>query len=306
MGKYYLLLVAALLLGRLPTRILYAIADLAGIVAFYLNRRARRVVFANLAHVLPVTTPSRRRRRLARAIFLNAARYYADLIRAPHVDIRDLFERYVTIEGLEHLQAAREAGRGIILTSVHYGSPEIVFPILSLLGVPALALTEPLQPKPLSDLVHRLRNSHGQTFRPISLSTIKLAIRILKAGGAVAILADRDVQHTGICVQFCGAPARMPTGVIDLAFRTGATVLPIFMQRLQRGKFRIVIEPPFQLETTGDPALDTRCNVERLLTIFEGYLRRDPAQWIVLEPLWEGCEPAEPRGSINAGANIAV
>ncbi len=51
---------------------------------------------------------------------------------------------------------------------------------------------------------------------------------------------------------------------------------------------------------TDDFDEDVRENTRRLLEIFEAYLRLDPGQWAVLEPIWppsEGKPAATPRAT---------
>jgi len=45
----------------------------------------------------------------------------------------------------------------------------------------------------------------------VGVSAAKETIRTLRRGGSVILVADRDIQGTGIEVPFFGSPARMPT-----------------------------------------------------------------------------------------------
>jgi KDO2-lipid IV(A) lauroyltransferase len=72
-----------------------------------------------------------------------------------------------------------------------------------------------------------------------------------------------------------------------LAVHTGAQVVPAFSHRQGPGRNEVWIEPPLSLERTGDEEHDVRAITEKILARFEEYLRRDPGQWMVLEPVWE-------------------
>ena len=291
MWKYLLLLLSVYLLGWLPARVLYGLANLTGELAYVLFVRVRHNVWDNMRHVMGPATPKAELRRAARQVFRNIARYYVDLIYRPRLDVQRLYARQLAHYGLEeNLLAPLKQGKGVILVSGHFGDAELVVQGLLPLGVKAIALTEPLEPPALSRLVHRLRSSAGHTFLPVSLSNVKAALRYLKAGGLVALMCDRDIEGRSLRVPFCGAPAGMPVGAVELATRTGAALVPVFSHRRNGNHHDVFAEPPVELARTGDPQADLKTNVRRLLERFEPHLRSDPGQWTVLEAVWEDGE----------------
>jgi lauroyl/myristoyl acyltransferase len=286
MWKYVALLVVYKTLAWLPTWAAYAIARVVGDASYLFQGRTRRHVKDNMRHVLGPDASEKDVSRAARDVFRNVTRYYADLIRLPHLNPHRLLTHDLTIHGLETLEKAIAEGKGVVLVSAHYGNPELTVQAMAGFGVHAYVFTEPLQPPQLSDLVHRLRSTHGHMYRPVSMSAVKGAIRHLRQGGVVAILCDRDIQKTGQLLPLCGSPARFPVGAAMLAVRTGALVVPAFSQRHGPGRNEVWIEPPLSLERTGDEEHDVRAITEKILARFEEYLRRDPGQWMVLEPVW--------------------
>jgi KDO2-lipid IV(A) lauroyltransferase len=120
----------------------------------------------------------------------------------------------------------------------------------------------------------------------VGTSSVKGAIRYLRQGGMVAILCDRDIQKTGQLLPLCGCPARFPVGAAALALHTGAQIVPAFSQRRGPGRNEVWLEPPLRLERTGDEGQDVRAMTQKILARFEEYLRRDPGQWMVLDPVW--------------------
>jgi KDO2-lipid IV(A) lauroyltransferase len=240
-----------------------------------------------MRHVLGPGADEKEVSRAAREVFRNVTRYYADLIRLPRIDPHRLLKQDLTIHGLENLKNALAQGKGVVLVSAHYGNTELTVQALAALDIYAYVLTEPLQPRQLSDLTHRLRSTHGHIYRPVSMSSVKGALRHLRQGKLVAILCDRDIQKTGQLLPLCGCPARFPVGAAMLAVRTGAQVVPAFSQRRGPGRNEVWVEPPLPLERTGDEEHDVRAITEKILARFEEYLRQDPGQWMVLEPVWE-------------------
>jgi len=295
MGKYLLLLACARLLGRLPTRVLYLLAAVAAALTYTLARGLRQNVLDNLRHVMGPNTPKKELRRAARQVFGNWAKSYADLIHLPYLDLRKFFDQKLVYHGFEeNLLPAIADGKGVIISSGHFGNVELGIQGMVAKGVPVTVLTEPLQPPALSRLVDGLRASKGHTFLPVSIASIKAVLRTVKAGGVVGLTCDRDIEGRSIRVPFCGTPTSVPVGVVELATRTGATIVPIFVHRKNGDACEAFLEPPLELVNSGDPQADLKTNVRRLLERFEAHLRRDPGQWTVLEAVWDTEEDKEP------------
>ena len=299
MWKYYVLRLAYLLLSRLPLSVLYGIARVAGDGAYLARAGARRGVKANMRRVLGPEASEREVRRAAREVFRNAARYYADLIYVPRMDLERFAREKLELTGLEYLLDAQRAGRGVVVTGAHFGNPEMATQGLAASGLRVLGLTEPLQPQALSDFMHWLRSHHGHEYRPATFGGIKEAVRRLKRGGILCILSDRDVGGTGVPMEFFGAEASIPLGSVDLAMRTGADLIPAWARRLPGYRFEARIGPPVELVRTGDYDADVRANTRRLLAVFERELRADPGQWAVLEPIWPDGEPEAPSRAVQ-------
>lgn len=304
MFKYYALLIVYRLLGWLPTRAAYFIAGLVATLSYYLRGNLRRTFRQNLRQIMGPDADDKAVRATARRAVRNLVYYYADLLLVPHLNVRKFFDNNLTPYNLERFLDATKTGRGLLVVSAHYGNPELVLQAAGALGVQAFGVTEPLQPRQLSDFIHRLRATHGQVFKPVSLSTIKEAIRWLNEGKAVSLLCDRDIQNTGIILPFCGRETRMPVGAAQLAMRTNALVLPMFSRRTHGNHFEVYTEPLLEMERTGDNDRDVRVNTQRILEVVERFLRLDPGQWLVTEPVWDGGETAAPADSPLAGHQV--
>ncbi|MEX2238508.1 MAG: hypothetical protein WEB00_13345 [Dehalococcoidia bacterium] len=284
--KYLSYRFAFWLLGGIPRRGLYRIADRVGDLFYLIYPRGRNAVHANLRHVLGERVPEAYVKGVARAIFRNAARYYADLVSTPKLYIPRFYRNDIVAHHMSHLREAFESGEGVILASGHYGSPEMTSQFLRVFGIELFVVTEPLAPRALSRLMDRLRSSQGHRFAPVGFGAMKEAFRTLRAGGGIALLYDRDVVGNGRPVDFFGRPALVPMGVADLAIKTKAWIVPAFSRRRDDGRFDVWIHPAVKAINTGNPRKDRIATTEMLLGLLEGYIREDPRQWVVLEPVW--------------------
>lgn len=301
MLRYLFFVVTFNTIGRLPTRMLYWIFPFVGDLCYALAAGKRHNVWENLRHVVPEGTRKREMRRMARQIFRNVALYYVDLARMPYTDPHKLFNERMEIHGLnEILLPAVEEGKGVIMMSAHYGNPEIAGQGLVHVGVRVFALTEPLEPPQLSEFLDKARSSQGLSFAPVGIANVKRVIKTLRSGGVVALMADRDIHGPKMRLPFFGQEAWMPTGPIEVALRTGATVVPSFSER--RGNYTIeaYMEEPLKLVRTGDFEADVRAGEMEFLERLERRLRADPAQWVVLETIWD--DATEPTPGVEQGA----
>jgi len=305
MLRYRVLRLLSWLALRVPGGVMYGGGRFVASLAYRFNARGRRVAASNVRHILGARADRRTVEAAVRGCFRATAYYYVDLCRTPLMNPRRFFRRNLRVHGIEHMQEAMAAGKGLIFATIHYGNPEYAAQCMTALGWSFFALTEPLEPPPMDDLVHRLRASQGHRFMPVSTSGIKAAIRHLRAGGIVCIVFERDIQHAGVAVPFFGATARIPSGAVDLARHTGAALIATVAHRRGNDRFDLYVEPPLTLVRTGRAEEDRRANVARLIGQFEKYLRADPSQWFVLEEaIWDdrrkpgrvaGASPRHPR-----------
>ena len=275
-------------LGLLPLRLLYPIASFAGALGYRLASGARRNVEDNLRHVMPEGTPDAEVSRAAKHVFQNIALYYADLAHLPRMDVQQFFDKRLKVFGLqEYLLPAVKEGNGVIVLSGHMGNPELAVQGLIPVGVKAVALTEPQDPPQLSRMMDRYRRSKGHMFGPVNMANVKLVLHTLKRGGVVALMGDRDIHGPKQRLPFFGTETLMPTGPIEVALKTGATVITCFTRRRDKYCIEATLEEPLPLERTGDFQEDVRRGALAFLERMERRLKADPGQWAVLESIWD-------------------
>jgi KDO2-lipid IV(A) lauroyltransferase len=145
---------------------------------------------------------------------------------------------------------------------------------------------EALDSTPVLRNIAELRQRNGCRILPVSIGAMRDGLQILRDGGTVAIVCDRDIQGNGLKVKFFGEETSLPPGAISLALRTGATIVPLFSVRKSSNRSVIYIEPPLRLVDIGNRSHSVKANLERLVAIMERYIRQYPEQWVVLEPIW--------------------
>jgi KDO2-lipid IV(A) lauroyltransferase len=217
---------AALVVRSLPSSLAYALADLVGRAWYRLAPSRRALVAANLRRVCEfVGRPSAGREfwLLVRRAFVEHARYYVELLRAP--DYRfDEIDRIVHVADWPRIAAQLRSG-GTVLVSAHLGNFEPMGIYFAARGFTPVAPIEEIEPRVLFEFLLRRRGGgRGVEVVPLSRSRRRM-LEVLKSGGIAGLIADRDLGGDGLPVSFFGHPTTMPTGPATLAVLTGAPVI---------------------------------------------------------------------------------
>jgi lauroyl/myristoyl acyltransferase len=281
--RYYGLCLAVPLAQHLPTSLGYFLADRGGDVFYLSSTRRRGSVMHNIRRAVQADASPGTTQPKARIVFENASKNYFDLTRLPQIDF-DHLERQFTIVGMPHYVAAQDAGKGVIIATAHLGNYEYCSHILAAQGIEMLILVENFVKNPFLRKLVELRRKSGIRILPVNISGIKEALQTLRRGGTVLIVFDRDLQGNGLKVKFFGVETPFPVGVVDLALRTGAAIVPKFGLRGPRNRTSIYIESPLKIASYENRDQALRTTLESLVAILERYIRHYPEQWVVLEP----------------------
>lgn len=286
------------ILRALPRPVASAAAAGAAMVMALAEPDQRRVVAGNLRRVLGSDVDERTLRRCVRAAYVSYGHYWAD---AARLDPNEpgLLERHWSIEGSEHFLEAAAAGRGVVLALPHLGSWEIGGIWAASVGHPLTTVAEPAEPAALFRWFVAQREALGIRVLPLGGSTATELATTLRAGGAVALLADRDVAGDGIEVELFGATTRLPAGPAVLALRTGAALLPCAVYHARGDRHHAVIRPPLDVERRARLRADATRVTSELARELERLILRAPEQWHVFQPNW----PAGPSGGGALGAD---
>jgi KDO2-lipid IV(A) lauroyltransferase len=182
------------------------------------------------------------------------------------------------------LDQALEAGNGAILVSPHLGNWELGGLGLADLGYKINLLTYREPDKKVNELREALRKERGIHFIYVDrddtspLAVIE-AINALRRNEVLAILGDRDGSSHTIRMDFFGRPTNIPAGAAYLALAGGAPIIPVFVL-MEKGRYTTIMEEPIVFSGGhGEHDSAIRCGMEKLMAVFERYIRAYPDQW---------------------------
>ncbi len=183
--------------------------------------RQREQVARNLGRVLGRPAGDVRRSELL-AAYTSYARYWLDAFRLHVMDVPTVL-RDSPGEGLEHVDAMRDSGRGGILATAHLGSWDVGALWSSHRRWGMVVVAEVVAPRRLFERFVALRVAAGIDVVPLvrggpMLDALEGRVR---DGALATLLADRDLTRRGPIVEFLGEPCRLPPGTAALARRTG-------------------------------------------------------------------------------------
>jgi KDO2-lipid IV(A) lauroyltransferase len=286
MLSYYIYRLLGFIAPITPPSLGYPLATVLGDIFYHLHRTTRANVYDNVTHILRGSQRTADNvDAIVQGVFRNMAKNYYDMFRAPTLGM-DEIARLVKVEGWEHVERALSKGKGLIIVSAHFGNTDIVAKVLTLHNIPVVVPAEHIMPEALFQYICHLRANKCFRLIPVDGPLFEL-FRALRRNEVVGLAADRDITGSGIVVDFFGAHARLPDGYVQLSLRTGAPIIVGLSQRLPDNTFVAHLEPPLELENTGDRERDVRAGVEKVVAILEHYIGQHPEQWVMSVPIWQ-------------------
>ncbi len=280
-----------------PERLGYWLFARAGDIAFFSNTGARRAYQKNLRHILAPGTAQREYDRITRKAMQYLLMNYFYLFRGHRMTDQQIWDHLSNVQGLEHLDNGISLGKGIAGGSAHLGNFNLFVHLTALHFKnrhPVVVPVEHLKPEAIFQLITQIRGAQGIELVP-SDTAARLILKKLRAGAVLGLAIDLDPTRSGPIVNFFGAPAQLPDGAAALAVKYDAPLILGFSRWVDNNKCEVIIEPPLELERTGDLSRDTRAAVEKIAARLEFWIRQYPEQWLMFQPVWESDKTPVPN-----------
>src|SRR6478609_280059 len=224
--------------------------------------------------------------KLSRDMFVMLGKNAGDVLRATNISSLPELEKFVVMKGMEHYETADKKGKGVVFVACHLGAFEFQITSMALRKFNFMVIGTPLKDKRLNDLMWNHRNKNGTNYVERDKATFPM-LKVLKAGGCVALLIDQDTKVKSTFVDFFGIPAATPVGVALMAMKTGAAVLPAFSHLGTDGLQHIEILPEIPMRLTGNEEDDIQYNTQVYSRCIEDRIRQYPEQWVWMHERWK-------------------
>ena len=251
--------------------------------AFALRKRA--IIRRNMEKMLgPAATPLGAAKKYFENHYLD--RLHIFLYARPR--LADELSGRVVLQGIETVDSALKAGRGVLLVQPHFGPIQITLLALALRGYDPIQVGYP-DAGGLSLIGRKVAFRYRLKYEAMLPAPIIPADRYmggifkrLTKPGVVLTTGDRAAGGLSFGEQrmfpFMGADRQFPVGPAAWAIRTGAAYLPTFIIPESPGRFRVVFEPPIEPGAGG--ADEARIAVTgRFIALLEKHIRQHPHCW---------------------------
>jgi KDO2-lipid IV(A) lauroyltransferase len=274
--KVTLALILIRLLSWLPLRLLYWVALVPAGMLYYLPWRKHRVIRTNLTIAFPKWS-EREQKRVHWHNLVALSRLLLESGAVWRWSAKRLKKAVREVHGLDHLERARNAGRGVLIIGAHHGNWEINALHVGFQG-PFSGLYKPPRDRRADRALTASRTRFGNRLIAAGSPAMRHMLRELKAGGTVGLLFDQQPRAgEGVFAPFFGRPALTMTLVNRLARRTGCAVIFSDCQRLPGGRgWRLEYRPVDA--AVADP--DSVVAATALNRALEEQIRRQPEQYL--------------------------
>lgn len=274
-----------LLLLLLPSRIPERVVKFQGDLVYFFSKRQRARLFKLFREKLRPGQTDVELKELTREYFrILASFYYYGLFLA--VFRRWWLHKYVTFEGLEHLEESRKEHKGVILPIFHFNQPAATPAFLGYLGVKCACyavhpwdLNVPFSIKVNTYLCYSgIQREGGLKVVYLKRGARELYMRTLKKNGIFMALLDVSLPGGGKdlkLLNFLGEQYLFPSGITKVIYETGAPVHIAHCVRDTKDwrRAKLVISP--RLPMTGDADKD----IQAIVSAHEAVILEHPEQW---------------------------
>jgi len=222
---------------------------------------------------------------LCRKTYWRTGANFIAALKANTMEPEDL-HKCMEITGVENLHAARKDNVGFILLLAHMGSWEILVQMHLIIAglLPFGGLYRPLGNPLLDRLVKRRRQKTGTKLfsRADGFFT---PIAHLKEGGTLGAFSDQNAGKHGMSVPFFGKLGSLTNLPALLHRRTGAPVMPVSMETVSHGQWRVVIHPA--IEISDKEKTNATLTTGLCAKAFEQMMSTSPADVLWMHGYWK-------------------
>ena len=274
-------------LSHLPYAWQLAIGRCIGIIFQRLAGRRRSIAAINLSLCFPELSASDREKIITEQFVSMGIGVMETAISWWSPDSR--LQQLAHVDGLQHLQAALDRGKGVILLSAHFTTLEIGGRLLALHS-PFHVMYREHKNAAFDRVMKSARIKHFG--KAIPRGDLRGVLRSLQDNCPLWYAPDQDYgREQSVFVPFFGIPAASITATSRLARISGAAVVPFFQTRLPDARgYQLTLYPPLENFPGASVTEDTR----RINEIIEARIREQPGQYLWVHRRFKNRPEGEP------------
>lgn len=254
---------------------------------FLLWGPGRRGVTSNLRAILPGSWAPANLFRVYRVMW-NFAWTIGDNVRFKELGVVPDWQ----FVGREHFERMRNEPGGVIILTAHMGSYDLGAHLFAQMSKRPIVMVRAPEVDPQTRLYEEARLATPESLKiDFSTRANELALDLLDAlqrGEIIAIQGDRVTPGISVLpAKLFGRKTSIPAGPFALSMSARVPIYPLFIIRLGRRSYRLVVGAPFNVERTRDRAVGFEQAVARWTRELENVVREAWFQWYTFAPFAE-------------------
>ena len=280
---YLLYLLAWKLIGYLPEKSAYKLANLASDWIYKKNGKGIKRLRSNYRRVRPNISEVELEA-LTKLGMRSYMRYWFDTFRLNKWSKERIIQ--TTKVNDEHLLRDPIAKKlGCIVALPHAGNWDHAAAYFCSTGINLTTVVEQLKPEAIFKKFLDYRQSIGIEAISHKEKSVPILTQRLEDGKLIALIADRDMSRNGVEVDFLGGVAKMPSGPALLALKTGAPLITAYISYLPSG-IEIFFDKTISLPTSGSEAEKIKLITQSIADNFARKIEENPVDWHMLQRIW--------------------
>ena len=245
---------------------------------------------ANLAAAFPEKS-SAEIEEILQAVWDNLGRVAAEFA---HIDRLQMFEPDPHDQGdmlytqavYERFKHLRDDGKPALIFASHLANWELPALVASKYRLDTTVLYRRPNIGAVSDAIIQIRKDSMGTLVPTGLDAPLKLLRVLEAGGHVAMLVDQHYVN-GVDVTFFGRVCKANPFIARLARHIDCPIHGTRVVRLpDKRRFRVDLTEAIEPRRDADGKVDIAGTMQAITSVVEGWVREHPEQWLWVHRRW--------------------
>lgn len=255
-----------------------------GDLIYLFDRRHGAIAYANIRKTVADKFDCASSKRITRRAYQAFGQNIIEISFIPRIN-KLYLEKYIQIENQDYIGRAFARGKGVIFLIVHEGNWELSNIICANLGFPFLLFVRDQGFPRLNALLNSYRLKQGAKIIHKEAGGRQL-IEALRSNQSIGMTVDQGGK-AGEIVKFFGKEASMSVGAVKIALKYDCSIIPVFYTRIKGPYTKVILDQVYTVTRSVDPENDLRENLQKLINIYEKYIRQYPHEYLWTYKIWK-------------------
>lgn len=276
-------LLAWRIIGVLPEKIAYSLANLISDYIFKKNGKGVKRLRSNYARVQPVLSPDSLTA-LTKEGMRSYLRYWIDTFRLNKWSTERIIST-TTVTNEHLLRDPIVSKQGCLVVLPHAGNWDHAAAYFCSTGINLTTVAEKLKPEQIFLKFLAYRESIGIEVLHTEEKVMPALLNRLTSGKLVALVADRDLSKNGIEVNFFDGVAKMPSGPARLILDSKSAFISAFITYTKQG-IHIEFQNIGPIPTEGSIEKKVQQLTQLMADNFATGIKSSTVNWHMLQRIW--------------------